>query len=276
MLRAAALSLLVLVSVIVMLPMDDSSAHHSGRSSVSRRSRMNRRHSRAWWRRYRARMRRRQAALRRKQALLRAQSGEKKSLNAMADSHKNTSVEAKLSTVSSFKNPGTSSVWNTALPNGWSRRTAGAGGEMKFVVNAQDGRAVGEARFSVVNQSASGETVMTARTKHKMLGGVPLSELRRTVIDKMIAANGWVVNDITREIGGRPVFIVLAQTSASSDGRSPQQSWVFCFTEVDGRIYSLAANSLLEFANRLADELAQLMASFHANSRPVPAETSLR
>jgi hypothetical protein len=278
MLRAAALSLLVLVSVIVMLPMDDSSAHHNGRSSVSRRSRMNRRHSRAWWRRYRARLRRKQAALRRKQALLRAQNGEKKSLNAMAeaDSHKSAALPAKISTVSSFKNPGTSSGWNPALPNGWSRRTAGAGGEMKFVVNAQDGRSIGEARFSVVNPNASGETVMTARTKHKMLGGVPLTELRRTVIDKMMAANGWVVNDITREIGGRPVFIVLAQTSASSDGRSPQQSWVFCFTEVDGRIYSLAANSLLEFANRIADESAQLMASFHANSRSVPAETSLR
>jgi hypothetical protein len=276
MLRAAALSLLVLVSVIVMLPMDDSSAHHNGRSSVSRRSRMNRRHSRAWWRRYRARMRRKQAALRRKQALLRGQSDEKKSLNAMADSHQSAALQAKLSTVSSFKNPGTSSGWNPVLPSGWSRRTAGAGGEMKFAVNSQDGRYIGEARFSVVNPNASGETIVTARTKHKMLGGVPLTELRRTVIDKMMAAGGWVVNDMTREIGGRPVFIVLAQTSASSDGRSPQQSWVFCFTEVDGRIYSLAANSLLEFANRIADESAQLMASFHASSRPVPAETSLR
>ena len=268
MLRAAALSLLVLVSVIVMLPTDDSSAHHNGRSSVSRRSRMNRRHSRAWWRRYRSRMRRKQAELRRKQALLRSGSGQK-SLNAMADSHKSVALPAKLSTVSTFKS--SSNGWNPVLPGGWSRGAA-AGAGMKFVVNAQDGRYVGEARFAVVNASASGETVMSARTKRKMLGGVPLAELRRTVIDKMMAANGWVVNDITREIGGRPVFIVIAQTAASSDGRSPQQSWVFYFTEVEGRIYSLAANSLLEFADRMADESSQLVSSFHASSRKVSTE----
>lgn len=273
MLRAAALSLLVLVSVIVMLPMDDSSAHHGGRSSVSHRSRMNKRHSRAWWRRYRARMRRkRAAALRRQQALLRAREG--KNLNAVAESHKSVPLPGKLSTVSVFKNP--SSGWNPALPQGWSRRTAAAGGEMKFIVSAQDGRFVGEARFSVVNARATGEPILTAKSQRKMLGGVPFAELRRTVIDKMMAANGWVVNDISREIGGRPVFIVLAQTGASSDGRTPQQSWVFYFTEVDGRIYSLATNSLLEFANRIADESAQLMASFHANTRSISLEASQR
>jgi hypothetical protein len=271
MLRAAALSLLVLVSVIVMLPMDDSSAHHSGRASVSRRSHMNRRHSRAWWRRYRVRMRRKRAALRRRQALLRARRA--KNLNAVAESHKSMPLPGKLSSVSTFKNP--SSGWNPALPQGWSRRAA-AGGEMKFIVNAQDGRSVGEARLAVVNARPPGEAVATARTQRKMLGGVSFVELRRTVIDKMIAANGWVVNDISREIGGRPVFIVLAQTAASSDGRTPKQSWVFYFTEVDGRIYSLATNSLLEFADRIADESAQLMASFHANTRSMPLEASQR
>jgi hypothetical protein len=86
----------------------------------------------------------------------------------------------------------------------------------------------------------------------------------------MVSANGWVVNDLQREIGGRPVFIVLAQTSASSDGKTPQLSWAFYFTEIDGRIYSLAASSLLEFSNRLADESAQFMASFHANRAARP------
>jgi hypothetical protein len=274
MLRAAALSLLVLVSVIVMLPMDDSSAHHNGRSSISRRSRMNRRHSRVWWRRYRARMRRkRAAALRHQQALLRARSG--RNLNAMAESHKSVPLPGKLSSVSIFKNP--SSGWNPALPNGWSRRGSVAGGEMKFVVSAQDGRYVGEARLSLVNAHAPVDAVMApTRSQRKMLGGVSFTELRRTVIDKMLAANGWVVNDLTREIGGRPVFIVLAQTTASSDGRTPRQLWVFYFTEVEGRIYSLAINSLPEFADRITDEAAQLMASFHANTRSMPLETSQR
>jgi hypothetical protein len=273
MLRAAALSLLVLVSVIVMLPTSDSSAHRNGRSSVSRRSNMGRRHSRAWWRRYRARIRRKRAALRRQQALLRPRKSTT-SLNSMADSHKSVTSPAKLSTVSIAKSP--SSGWNPAVPNGWTRR-GGANGEMKFVVNAQDGRAVGGAALSIVDAYAStGQPVLTARAQRSLPGGVSFKELRRTVIDKMVAAGGWVVNDFQREIGGRPVYIVLAQTAASSDGRSPQQSWVFYFTEIEGRIYSLSTNSLPEFADRMAGESAQLMASLHANSRSNLAETSQR
>jgi hypothetical protein len=272
MLRAAALSLLVLVSVIVMLPTSDSSAHRNGHPSASRRSRMNRRHSRAWWRRYRARMRRQRAALRRQQAVLSVRS-KGTSLNAMADSHKVSALPGKLSTVSTYKS--STVVASPSLPNGWSRRGAAAGGEMRFVVNALDGRSVGEARLSTTPARVTGEMAMTARSQRKMLGGVPVTELRRTVIDKMVVANGWVVNDVQREIAGRPVFIVYAQTAASSDGRTPQQSWVFYFTEVEGRIYSLATNSLPEFADRIAAESAQMMASFQAN-RTAPAETPLR
>lgn len=273
MLRAAALSLLVLVSVIVMLPTSDSSAHRNGRSSISRRSNMGRRHSRAWWRRYRARLRRKRAALRRQQALLRTRKSGT-NLNSMDDSHTGTVLPTKLSTVTIVKNPG--SGLGSALPSGWARR-AGANGETKFVVNAQDGRAVGGAALSIVNLYASaGQPVLTARAQRSLPGGVSFKELRRTVIDKMVSEGGWVVNDFQREIGGHPVFIVLAQTAASSDGRSPQLSWVFYFTEVEGRIYSLATNSLPEFADRMAGESAQLMASLHANSRSVALETSQR
>jgi hypothetical protein len=270
MLRAAALALLVLISVAVMLPLVDSSAHNSGRSTVSRRHHMGHRHSRAWWRRYRARLRRQRASLRRKETL---QAMRGQSLNAAAESHNNIPVPGKLVVASSSesKNP----INALSLPNGWSRRAA-ANGETKFVVNTPDGQYVGAATLSLVNANASGETMMTARANRRTLGGVLLSELRRTVIDKMVAANGWVVNDLQREIGGKPVFIVLAQTAASSDGRTPQLSWAFYFTEVEGRIYSLAASSLLEFSNRLADESAQFMTSFHANSRSSLTETSQR
>jgi hypothetical protein len=271
MLRAAALSLLVLISVIVMLPTSDSSAHRNGRSSISRRSHMNRRHSRAWWRRYRARLRRQRAALRRQQATLRARS--ETSLNAMADSHKSAPLPEKLSTVSAVKGP--SGGWNPALPQGWSRRGAAAGGAMKFAMSASDGRNIGEATLSFMNARTSDAPVVTTARQRKSLGGVPLTELRRTVIDKMVAANGWVINDLQREIAGRSVFVVIARTGASSDGRTPEQSWVFYFAEVDGRIYSLATNSLPEFADRIAAESAQLMASFQAN-RSTPAESSLR
>ena len=247
MLRAAALSLLILVSVVVMLPAGDSSAHHTGRSSVSRRSNMGRRHSRAWWRRYRARMRRKRAAMRRRQAILRMRRGQ--SLNAAAENHNKSALSEKISTVSVQREAPV--ALSPALPNGWMRRASASGG-MRFFLSAE-GRSVAEATFAPVNVSASGELALTAKAQRKMLGGVPFSELRRTVIDKMIAADGWVVNDMPREIGGRPVFVVIARTA--------EQYWVFYFTEVEGRIYSLAANSPSEYAARLADESAQLMAS---------------
>jgi hypothetical protein len=188
----------------------------------------------------------------------------------MADSHKSAPLAAKLSTVSSYKQPTTG--WSPAVPNGWSRQGA-ANGAMKFVINA-DGRHAGEATLSITNGRPF-DGAVAPRMQRKMIGGVPTTELRRSVIDKMVASDGWVVNDVQREIAGRPVFIVLAQTPASSDGRTPRQSWVFYFTEVDGRIYSLATNSPLEFADRIANESAQMMASFQA-AASMRSETSLR
>lgn len=267
MVRASALALLVLVSAALLLPLVDSSAHND-RPAVRRHSYMGHHHSRAWWRRHRARLRRQRAALKRQQELqaLRGQS-----LNAAAESH-TLAAPDKFSVVGNeFKNP----VNAVSLPNGWSRRGA-ANGEMKFVVSGANGQAVGTATVSLVNAQPSGEAMMTARGQRKTLGGVPFAELRRTVIDRMIAANGWVVNDLAREINGKPVFIVLAQTAASADGRTPQLSWTYYFTEIDGRIYSLATSSLLATSDRVADDSAQVMASLLANSRQPSVEASQR
>ena len=274
MLRAAALFLIILVSVVVTLPLVDSSARESGRSvSTRRHNRIGRRHSRAWWRRYRARLRRKRAALRRKRALQAMRGG---NLNTIANavvngSHNSTVSPLKLSEKNVELNKFRSAL-NLQMPMGWSRRSGAAPGETRFLVSAQDGRPAGEAALSVVNLRPSYETVMSAARQRKSLAGVPLNELRRTVIDKMIQSNGWVVNDMLREIGGRNVYIVLAQTSTSGDGRTPQLSWVFYFTEVDGRIYSFATRALLEFADRIANEAAQMVASFHVNSKLTSAE----
>jgi hypothetical protein len=230
---------------------------------------MGRRHSRAWWRRHRARLRRQQAALKQKQAL---QAVRGQSLNTATESHNNSVSPDKVVAKSiAPKSP----LSGLSLPDGWSRRTA-ANSEMKFLVSTPNGQSIGAATLSLVNSQASGETVMMGRANRRMLAGVPLADLRRTVIDKMVASNGWVINDLQREIEGKPIFIVLAQTAASSDGRTPQLSWVFYFTEVEGRIYGLATSSLPEFSDRVADESAQFMASLHANNRMASVETSLR
>jgi hypothetical protein len=62
MLRKVALSLLMLISIVTILPFADSAAHGI-RQSIARHHHSHRHHSRRWWRRHRALMRRRRAAM---------------------------------------------------------------------------------------------------------------------------------------------------------------------------------------------------------------------
>src|SRR4051812_29298618 len=127
MLRAAALSLLILVSVAVMLPLVDSSAHNSGRAVAERRSsHLRHRHSRTWWRRYRSRLRRQRAAAKRRETLQTAGRGRSMnaaagSMNAADDSH--NSNQAVLvgapAAGSEYKSLGSGAM---SLPSGWVRR----------------------------------------------------------------------------------------------------------------------------------------------------------
>jgi hypothetical protein len=256
MLRAVALSLLVLFSIATLLPLAHSSAEgEGGRSSAAsyRRKKRIRRHSRAWWRRYRAHLRRRRAA-----ALLRAPEKAIAPENGRSEAATTISPSAFYSTGGTYNDP--RGAFSLTMPIGWSTRPLAAGGELRFRVYAPDGRAVGQAALSVIPAAASGGGALSAKARARTLGGVSFADLNRTVIDKMIVANGWVINDMVREIGGRRVFIVLAQTAA--DGSAPQLAWTFYFTEMDGRIYNLAVNAPLEFSDRLAQESQQVMASF--------------
>jgi hypothetical protein len=90
----------------------------------------------------------------------------------------------------------------------------------------------------------------------------------------MINAGGWVVNDVERLIGGRRVFVVLAQTGDASDQRTPPQSWSFYFTEVDGHVYSFAAHAPLEYSDRMAAESEKVMASLRSRNRSAAAVES--
>jgi hypothetical protein len=113
------------------------------------------------------------------------------------------------------------------------------------VRHAPDGRAAGTAVISTVKLSGAEAAHAPATPKSKTVGGMSVTALRRTVIDRMVAEGGWVTNDAVREIQGRRVFVVFAQTGAPG---APTQSWSFYFTEVDGRVYSLATNTPIEFA----------------------------
>ena len=141
-------------------------------------------------------------------------------------------------------------------------------GEMRFNVRTLEGRPMGTAVLSPV--ALSGLAPATTM-RPKMLGNVPLASLRRTVIDLMITEGGWVVNDMEREMGGRRVFMVLAQSGGTG---MPRMSWVFYFLEIDGRLYKLATTAPLEFAAPLAADSEQVLASFGVRGTgPMSAQT---
>ncbi len=266
MLRAAALSLLMLFTIVTMLPLTNSSAHNE-RAVTSGHRKGFRRHSRAWWRRYRARQRRKRAALAQRKAL---EALRKQNPNDLAALNNEATTMG-----GTYNHP--RGLWSVQMPEGWSNRPAIDGNEMKFRIYA-NGKTDGQATLSVV-ATANGSEIISApkRKQSQSLSGVPVTALRRTVIDRMVKEGGWVVNDFQKEINGRRVFVVQAQMPASSDGRTPPQSQTYYFTEVDGRIYSLATTTQVDSADRVAAGSEQVMSSFStASTRSAQTASSQR
>lgn len=245
MLRTVTLSLLMLVSVGVMLPIASSTAHGLRQASASQQKRRYRKHSRAWWRRYRARLRARRAAA----AALLAQR------NA---AHRDAPL------ASAFTTSGNGEVVTGVIPKlpvGWNA-SAMNNGEIKF--RSTTTASPSQASLSVVARSRPNPGFLTHREQSRMLAGVAFSDLRRIVIDKMINAGGWVINDYERKVDGARVFVVIAQTPA--DSRSVEKSWNFYFAEVDGKIYSLTLNTPVQFSGRLAAEGESFLSSIRAKA----------
>ena len=96
-------------------------------------------------------------------------------------------------------------------------------------------------------------------------------DLRRKVIDKMLAEGGWVVNDMERTLGGRRTFVVVAE-SATPDGA--HIAWVFYFTEFNGQVYGLVTNTRADQAAALAAAAEQFVAAL--NERTNNAMTASR
>jgi hypothetical protein len=233
MLRTITLSLLMLISIGVMLPFADSTAHGLRQSSSAQQPH-HRRHSRAWWRRHRARLRLRRAS-------------------AMA--HRNAPLAP---VFAGATNTGLATVALPKLPAGWDNAIVANGGEVKF--RSENNAAMpSQGSLSVVARSRPNPAYLTQREQRTMLAGVSFSDLRRIAIDKMINAGGWVINDYERQINGGRVFVVIAQTP--SDGRSAEKSWNFYFAEVDGRIYSLTLNTPLQFSDKLTAEGEKFLSS---------------
>jgi hypothetical protein len=155
------------------------------------------------------------------------------------------------------------------LPSGWSSTASNHAGEMRFNVRAADGRVRSSAVWSRVNLQSAAPAATDSRSK--TFGGVPVTLLRRTVINRMVAEGGWVTNDVQRQFGERRVFVVTAQSMAASGER---RAWTFYFTEADGQVYSLATNAPAEFADSLAAESEQAVVAL--GSRRAAGSTTAR
>lgn len=251
MIRTITLSLLIMVSIGVMIPIA-SSTHGLRQNSVSQQRRY-RRHSRAWWRRHRARLRARRAAA--AAALARRQT------STRTDAAHPTAPLVLAVNTETASEPLTGVI--PKLPVGWTT-SAASRGEVKFKTGVAT-PVPSQASLSLVARSRPNPGYLTHREQSRMLAGVAFSDLRRIVIDKMINAGGWVTNDFERNVNGARVFVVIARTPA--DVRSPEKAWNFYFAEVDGKIYSLTLNTPVEFGDRLPLEGEKFLSSFSTSSK---------
>ena len=278
MLRKIALSLLMLVSLIVTLPLVNSTAH-SIKYEAAHNQRRVRRHSKAWWRRHRALMRRRRAARLRRRALaaaMRRPNGvqdlrTRQLMIQTSDNHAGFSTTVSLPPATLRDANGIT----LPLPEGWSAVPLSNTNETKFRVVETNGNSAGQAALSIVSAAAPNAGRLSVRDRNKVVAGVSYVELRRTVIDKMVTSGGWVVNDVERDLAGRKVFVVVAQTPATNDGRSPEQIWNFYFTEVDGRVYSLATSAPRQSSDRLAIDAEKFITSLKP-ATPASPRISIR
>jgi hypothetical protein len=254
----------------MVLPLVSTSAHRNHGPSTSRHR--GHRHSRAWWKRYRARMKRQRAALARRRATVAQR--EHNGVLPAADIERPVQINA--AQVADTRANDSRGAASPLTSERKSTTPVMANGKTEFRLYAQNGRSVGQASLSPVAVTPLNVGAMNARAQRSQLAGVPFADLRHQVIEKMIAAGGWVINDMEREVNGRRVFVVVAQTAASSDGRTMAETWNFYFTEIDGRIYSLAAHAPLDSMEQMAAESERVLATLPTNNRSALMENANR
>ncbi len=261
MIRAIVLSLVLVIGLATIVPIATEYAeagsqrkgkkkryqkrNKSKKRSSVRRKKSAKRYSKRWWTAYRARQKKRQAVNWRKRNLR---------LRQIRLAKKSGNTKAKTSASSDA--PKSRQKKTAVLPTG-----------EKAPANwTNAGSTKSEARFDVAdgNGSASISIVGPAvgedsdRPRNGAIGGVSVTSLRRTVIEKMINENGWIVNDYQKQVGGKTVYVVVAQ-SEGKNGKT--QSHVYYFTQVDGRIYNVAASAPKGSSEQIAAESEKVINS---------------
>lgn len=255
--RAVVLSLVVLMSIGIMLPLTTNWSEAS-KNKVTRKNKKVRKYSRAWWKMYRAKLRRNRAYAARKKALIARREANRLDNSKVAKA-----------------TPKTSTAVETPIA-GWRGESVSPNGEARYNVADSSGKSIGSAQLSVVGAAMPlPEGEMPTKMRDKTLAGVSVNSLRRTVIDKMIREEGWIVNDYQREVNGKKVFVVVAQTN----GGGAVNSRLFYFTEVGGRIYNLSTNAPSDHSEKIAadsEEFIQKLQRGTSQAEDITASTSLR
>jgi hypothetical protein len=331
MLRIIAISLILVLSVGVMMPLSNDA--HGIRQSVQVKQRRHYRYrSKAWWRRYRARLRQRRAAAAAALAAHRTNSltlpnnipvGDLSAVGgpavpvlpesspgmnslpappAYVANAKPVAVTAQAQPVTVTAQPQTITTAHqqplataqrrpmtpaqpqpvpaaqpqpvvvsahaqpdNGVSNGQTRPRVV--GNLNAAVKSPAAKLPGQMSLSVVALSRPNPVFLTSREEKAMLAGLPIADLRRIVIDKMVSAGGWVTNDFVREVNGKRIFIVTARTPG--DTLTPEKAWTFYFTEAGGRIYGLTTDTPLEFADRMSNEAERYIQTLRASAEPV-------
>lgn len=274
MVRVVILSLAIIIGLGIVIPMatDYAGAKSATQNKSKKKQKKTRLYSKSWWKSYRAKKKSNQALAARRKAL------RLKQLRHQQDFELNGGKWVIVTT------------WNGGewvSRNQWIAGTSatptipppGEGIE-KIWKNTQVLQEKAQVKpAAAANNLNTGSAVVTVvspvmgqdndNLRSKTLGGVPVSNLRRAVIDQMIKENGWVINDYQKEVAGRKVFVVLAQ-SQNNSGQT--QSRVFYFTPSEGRIYSIATSAPGTDSEKLAQESERIVNSMVQSGKTLQAE----
>lgn len=258
MVRAIALSLFLLVGIGAVLPfVSDYAEAGAHKKHKNKKHRKYKKYSKNWWRAYYRRQARSKSLIAQRRALRLRQIRLANAVKTAGDGDNITLAAAKKQTVfvsSGLTAPALLPTGEEA-PKGWKRGATSSPAELQFSVDDETGANLGSASIAVVGPALGAAN----NGGNKTVGGVQTSSLRRTVIDRMIREQGWVVNDYQKEIGGKKVFVVVAQAPGAG---GTVQSRTFYFTEVGGQIYSLAASAPNGSSQRIEQESERVIASF--------------
>ncbi len=256
--KAIALSLALIFGIGVIIPLTTNDAE-AGAHKHRKHHKRYKKYSKGWWRQYHKHMRRKQEARarwrRERLRQMRTAAVVNRGIMTGEDTQSGAVREKTVADTAPAVLP-----TGDAAPKNW-KKAQNTPSEMQFRVDNDQGSQVGAAAITVVGPSTGADNE-TARVK--TLGGVPTTSLRRTVIDRMIRENGWVVNDFQKDLDGKKVYVVVAQSQGAG---GKMQSRMFYFTESDGRIYSVATIAPADAADKLAEETEKVVNSLQKHSQ---------